>query len=59
VWYGVWANLLIVTDLQGNKENHNTSSCMLHVFNYMCWILKRFVDCIIKSPVKRYDSQGS
>jgi hypothetical protein len=52
VCYGVWGNLLIVTDLQGNKENHNTASYVLHVFNYMCWVLKRFVDCIIESPVK-------
>lgn len=46
-----------VTDLHGNKENHNTSSYMLHVV-YMCWVLKSFVDRIIKSPVKRNDSQG-
>jgi len=59
VCYGVWDNLLIcaVTDLHGNKKNHNTSSYMLHVV-YMCWVLKSFVD-LIKSPVKRNGSQGS
>lgn len=47
-----------VTDLYGNEENHNTSSYVFHVFIYMCWVLKRFVDRIIKSLVKRNDSQG-